>query len=222
LGYQADLARNGVEALAAIEKSRYDVVLMDVQMPEMDGLTASREITRRWPAQERPHIVAMTANAMRGDREACIAAGMDDYLTKPIRVDQLIGALARCPAHPDAPLNVQDCTTMTDPVIDPHTFDELQAHAGADFVVELVDTFALEAPSLLSELRSALAVGAAERFRRAAHSMKSNASTFGATRLASMARALELNGLPSGANGIDELDAELAATLPALWALARS
>jgi CheY-like chemotaxis protein len=69
------------------------VVLMDVQMPEMDGLEAARRITARWKKDERPRIVAMTANAMQGDRETCLAAGMDDYITKPIRVDQLVEAL---------------------------------------------------------------------------------------------------------------------------------
>jgi CheY-like chemotaxis protein len=66
---------------------------MDVQMPELDGLEASQRITQRWPVNERPRIVAMTANAMQGDREACLAAGMDDYVTKPIRVDALVQAL---------------------------------------------------------------------------------------------------------------------------------
>jgi CheY-like chemotaxis protein len=75
------------------------VVLMDVQMPEMDGLEASRRITAALPAGERPRIVAMTANAMQGDREECIAAGMDDYVTKPIRVDQLVESLNRVPAR---------------------------------------------------------------------------------------------------------------------------
>ena len=93
MGYRADLASNGVEAIECIERQRYDVVLMDVQMPEMDGLEASRRITARWPPGERPRIVAMTANAMQGDREECLAAGMDDYVTKPIRVDALVEAL---------------------------------------------------------------------------------------------------------------------------------
>ena len=111
---------------------------------------------------------------------------------------------------------------MTQPVIDPHTFDELQASAGADFVAELVDTFAEESPALLGELRRALAAGAVERFRRAAHSLKSNSSTFGAARLAEMARALELGGLPPDSSAIEALEAELVLSLAALQALARS
>ena len=93
MGYRADLASNGIEAVESVERQAYDVVLMDVQMPEMDGLEASRAITARWSAAERPRIVAMTANAMQGDREECLAAGMDDYVVKPIRVDQLVDAL---------------------------------------------------------------------------------------------------------------------------------
>ena len=110
---------------------------------------------------------------------------------------------------------------MTHAVIDPHTFDELQATAGADFVAELVDTFAEEAPRLLAELRNALAAGAAERFRRAAHSLKSNSNTFGATRLAGMARALELEGLPPDAAAVEALAPEIDTALAALQALAR-
>lgn len=110
---------------------------------------------------------------------------------------------------------------MNQSVIDPHTFDELQANAGADFVAELVDTFAEEAPLLLAELRGALAAGAAERFRRAAHSLKSNSSTFGATGLAAMARALELGGLARDAAALDLLAPEVETALAALRALAR-
>ena len=102
MGYRADIASNGIEAIESLERQPYDVVLMDVQMPEMDGLAASREINRRWPDGTRPRIVAMTANAMRGDREECIKAGMDDYVTKPIRVDQLVEALNQVQSRGDA------------------------------------------------------------------------------------------------------------------------
>jgi signal transduction histidine kinase/DNA-binding response OmpR family regulator len=101
MGYRADLASNGIEAVESVQRQTYDVVLMDVQMPEMDGLDAAREINRRWPNGGRPQIVAMTANAMQGDRELCLAAGMDDYLTKPIRVERLVEALTRVPQRKD-------------------------------------------------------------------------------------------------------------------------
>ena len=91
MGYRADLAGNGIEAIESVGRQTYDVVLMDVQMPEMDGLEASRRIVATKGA--RPRIVAMTANAMQGDREMCLAAGMDDYITKPIRVEALVEAL---------------------------------------------------------------------------------------------------------------------------------
>jgi len=99
MGYRADLASNGLEAVESVERQTYDVVLMDVQMPEMDGLEASRRLTAKYKPQERPRIVAMTANAMAGDREMCLAAGMDDYITKPIRVEQLVEALMQASAR---------------------------------------------------------------------------------------------------------------------------
>jgi CheY-like chemotaxis protein len=95
MGYRADVAANGREAVAAIMRQPYDVVLMDVQMPEMDGLEATTVIRREVPADAQPRIIAMTAEAMAGDRERCLAAGMDDYLTKPVRFTDLQAALAR-------------------------------------------------------------------------------------------------------------------------------
>jgi PAS domain S-box-containing protein len=93
LGYRSDVAGNGVEALLALHRQPYDVVLMDVQMPEMDGLEATRQICMRWHKSERPYIVAMTAHALTGDYEKCIAAGMDNYISKPIRLEKLVAAL---------------------------------------------------------------------------------------------------------------------------------
>jgi CheY-like chemotaxis protein len=95
MGYDADVSENGLEAIQALERQAYDVILMDVQMPEMDGLEASRQINQRWSREERPRIIAMTANAMQGDREMCLNAGMDDYMAKPIRVSELVAALRR-------------------------------------------------------------------------------------------------------------------------------
>ena len=93
LGYHADVAANGLEAIAALEERQYDAVLMDVQMPELDGLDAARRICARWPRESRPRIIAMTANALAEDRDACFAAGMDDYVAKPSRPDALAEVL---------------------------------------------------------------------------------------------------------------------------------
>jgi CheY-like chemotaxis protein len=104
MAYEADIATDGVQAIEAVSDHDYDVVLMDVQMPELDGLEATRRIRARWP--DKPlRIVAMTANAMAGDREACLAAGMDDYISKPIRSADLLSALQRVPVavSPAAP-----------------------------------------------------------------------------------------------------------------------
>src|SRR5262245_26623360 len=106
-------------------------------------------------------------------------------------------------------------------LIDRAVFSELQQTAGADFVVELIDTFAEEAPHMFAELRAAQAAGAAERFRRAAHSLKTNANTFGATALGNQARELELGGLPADASGIDALQALFDVTVPALKEMGR-
>ncbi|MBV6450101.1 MAG: Sensor histidine kinase RcsC [Anaerolineales bacterium] len=94
MGYRADVASNGVEAIESVARQKYDVILMDVQMPEMDGLEATRQIVAKW-SQNHPRIIGLTANALEGDRELCLAAGMADYISKPIRVNELVDALAR-------------------------------------------------------------------------------------------------------------------------------
>jgi signal transduction histidine kinase/HAMP domain-containing protein/ActR/RegA family two-component response regulator len=97
MGYEADIAANGLEAIEAVERQPYDLVLMDVQMPELDGLEATRRIVSEVPLERRPWIVAMTANAMDGDREACLEAGMKGYISKPIRVEELVAAVLTAP-----------------------------------------------------------------------------------------------------------------------------
>lgn len=95
LGYRAEVVSNGLEVLQALERQPYDIVFLDVQMPEMDGYDAARELCRRWGDEDRPRIIAMTGNAMQGDREKCLEAGMDDYIAKPVRADDLRTALER-------------------------------------------------------------------------------------------------------------------------------
>ena len=129
MGYRADVAANGLEALAALQRQPYDVVLMDVQMPEMDGLEASRRIKGNWPPGARPRIIAMTANAMQGDRERCLAAGMDDYITKPIRTEALVAALSQTqPKSLPA-----DSQLKSAPAINPQKFESFRQSHGRRF-----------------------------------------------------------------------------------------
>ncbi len=98
LGYNSDIAANGIEVLEALERQYYDVVLMDVQMPELDGLETSRYICDNLPADNQPYIIAMTANAMEEDRQECLQAGMKDFIRKPFKVEDLTAALLKVPA----------------------------------------------------------------------------------------------------------------------------
>ena len=188
LGYEADAVENGLEALKALRNSSYDLVLMDIEMPEMDGLEASRRIHAEWNAEERPRIVAMTANAMPGDREMCLAAGMDDYLSKPIRSEDLTAALDRSPAALAPEASVEGGGEL----VDQEALERLQEATGDEtFVHQLVATFLEEAPKLLEALSEAIESGDAELLRRSAHTLKSNARTFGAERLATRCQELE-------------------------------
>ena len=97
IGYQADVAANGQEVLQALERQDYDLILMDVQMPEMDGLETSKKIRKQWP--NGPKIIAMTAYALEGDRERCLEAGMDDYIAKPVKMNELADILVKYSAQ---------------------------------------------------------------------------------------------------------------------------
>jgi len=223
LGYRADVAANGLEAIEALERQPYDLLLSDVQMPEMDGLEATRRILERWPEGERPWIVAMTAEAMSGDRERCLAAGMNDYLAKPIRVDELVAAIKRTPRRAGG---VSRPAPSSDGTIDPAVLARLLDGVGgdADFVTDLIAQFATDAPALLTAAKTALGDGDAEAVRRAAHTLKSNAATFGADRLADRSRALEeaakRGALKDAPPLVDAVERELGVVLealPAAW-----
>jgi len=186
LGYSADVAANGLEVLAALERKPYDVVLMDVQMPELDGLDATHRICERWPLGSRPHIIAMTANALPEDREACFAAGMNDYVAKPIRADELAVALKRARLR-----NTAAGSAETRPSLDAGALQNLRDLGGDDFLLEVVEAFLTDAPALIASLRSSLEQQNGEELRRAAHTLKSNGATLGAEEFAELCRTVE-------------------------------
>ena len=192
IGYRADVAGNGIEALEAVARQRYDVVFMDVQMPEMDGLAATREIHRRWGVS-RPRIIAMTANAMQGDRELCIAAGMDDYITKPLRRDDIEEALRLTIATHHGVRNPQasELAPTDKPDLDRAVLADLEAQSDAQFVSELVETFIDESRDLVAQIAEALRVGDVSGTRRLAHSLKSSSASVGALALAARAEEIE-------------------------------
>jgi PAS domain S-box-containing protein len=220
LGYRADVASNGLEAVKALERQVYDVVLMDVQMPELDGLDASRLICTRWPKDVRPRIIAMTANAMPEDREACFAAGMDDYVAKPISPNELADALSRA-----RPLrNTRTASAAgAGASLDPSAIESLRELGGEDFVVEVIDAFLSDAPALVATLRTTHERADTAELRRTAHTLKSNGQTFGAGRFSDLCRELEdrakseeLNGSAELLDRIEREYAALEATLAAL------
>jgi len=211
IGYRADVAANGLEVLEALGRETYDVVIMDVQMPEMDGLEATRRIHQRWPAGRRPHIIAATANAMQEEREACLAAGMNAYLSKPIRVEYLATALSNCRPHaartPPAPAGKpavssrpptpqgpeQQGRASAAGVLDSAALERLVKIIGdePDRLAALIDTFYEDVQRLVDSARRGLQQGQAEEVRRAAHTLKSTGAAFGATRFSELSRTLE-------------------------------
>jgi CheY-like chemotaxis protein len=198
MGYRADVAGNGAEVLQALERQPYDVVLMDVQMPEIDGLEATRRINQQWTPEQRPRIIAMTANAMLGDREACLAAGMDDYISKPIRGRELQIALERwgqrSPVSPGSDPPVRDSIPAT---IDRAVLDALRAlqePGEPDFVQEMIDLYLADTVPLIAALRVAVGQGDADGLRVAAHTLKGNSNSLGAVRMGSLSLELEKLG----------------------------
>ncbi len=183
-GHRVTIAANGREAVNACERNGFDVVLMDVQMPEMGGFEATQAIrAHEAVAGTRVPIIAMTAHAMKGDRERCLAAGMDDYLTKPLDPRQLCTLVEAISAgRPPA----------TDDLL-PDISDRVLARVGGDreLLAEISRLFVDDAPRHLEQIRQAIDDGDRESLRRAAHGLKGAASNFDADGVVSAARTLE-------------------------------
>jgi PAS domain S-box-containing protein len=210
-GHRVTVANNGQEALASLEGRAFDLVLMDVEMPELGGLDATRMLRARERGTGRHvPVIALTAHAMKGDRERCLAAGMDGYVSKPIRAAELFAAVdevlvaGRAAPAPPAP--------AAEDVLD---FKAALEHVAGDtdLLRELAGVFVAEAPKMMAALHDAVAAHDAARLRRAAHTLKGAASTFGARAALEAARRLELIGISGDLTGApaayDELRQEL-------------
>jgi two-component system sensor histidine kinase/response regulator len=230
LGYRADVAANGVEALEALSRIRYAAVLMDVQMPEMDGYEATKEIRKREGVDRHTPIIAMTANALEGDREKALEAGMDDYVSKPVKPEKLelvLGhwILQREPSEVEA-----DPTASEEAPLDEWALAglrELQQEGDPDLVKELVVLFLDDAPSQLAALRGAIEEEDADSVERIAHTLKGSSGSMGAKKMAEICGELQnvgASGDPARAPRLFErLEEEFGRVRPALEAeLARS
>ena len=210
MGYRADIAGNGLEVLEALERQPYDIVLMDVQMPELDGLETTRRIrTQAAQGGAQPRIIAMTANAMQGDREQCLDAGMDDYISKPIQVKELQAALERWgqrqPIEPPAPVEPAA-------VIDWAVLEELrmlQAEGEPDFAREMMDLYVENAPQLIEAIRRAIEQNDPATLQRSAHNLKGNSASLGAQRMSALSFELEKLGRAATIEGALPIAAEV-------------
>jgi two-component system sensor histidine kinase/response regulator len=199
LGYRADAAANGLEALEALTRIRYGAVLMDVQMPEMDGYEATAEIRRREGDGRHTPIIAMTANAMQGDREKALQAGMDDYISKPVKPEELEAILVRwiSKAHEATVLGVVADSNEGDADEDPldrnvlATLRELQQEGEPDILNELIELFLTDVPPQLVALREAAEAGDAHSVGRFAHTLKGSCGNMGAVRMDAICAELE-------------------------------
>ncbi len=207
LGYTADVVAGGREALDAVRQSSYDVVLMDIEMPDMDGIETTAAIREALPKAQQPRIIALTAHALTGDRERFLAAGMDDYVTKPVRLDALASALRRCKptssATPNRAYGMGEAASYADnKIVDPHALRELRevmAESGPNAFDELVETFGAYAEEQIDVMERALAQGEPEALREAAHALRSSSGNLAAVRLRDMCRELE-RAAQNGAN----------------------
>jgi CheY-like chemotaxis protein len=218
-GYSCDIANNGLEAVKAVSSKSYDVVLMDCQMPEMSGFEAAaaiRAIEKDRGEIRRLPIIALTANAVKGDRERCLAAGMDDYLTKPLNLAKLIQTIEGCAKasanQSAAPSSAPRTQNSASPSID---YDDLLARCGGDrsMLERLVEKFRESSLRLLRDLTDGCLAGDAEVTTRLAHAMKGTAANLSAIRLSALAARLEnlsrAGDLADGHVIVEQLTAEL-------------
>jgi signal transduction histidine kinase/CheY-like chemotaxis protein len=202
-GHPVDIANNGLEAVEAVFAGTYAAVLMDCQMPEMDGYDATGEIRRREGAERHVPIIAMTAHSMKGDRERCLVAGMDDYLSKPLRAEALDAALGRWiqPANgagADGAGAAAANGARTDGAIDLETLDRLRDELGGPGREHALDAilaqFLQSTPNRVAAIVAAVDTDSAEEASDEAHALKGAGATFGALRLAAICSALERAG----------------------------
>ena len=195
-GYEPDVAGNGLEVLTLLEKKSYDIILMDVQMPQMDGLEATRKIRETFPAESQPCIIAMTANAMKEDKERCLQAGMNHHISKPIEIEKLAEALIHYKKSPSLKENHKPKETLPQrpKKIDEKAIQKLLKTLGSGaktIFPSLRQEFFEDCQKLIGNMQETLKNKRYLELHRAAHSLKSICLSFGAVSLSELAREIE-------------------------------
>ena len=198
LGYRADIVASGVEVLDALERQNYDVILMDVQMPDMDGLEATRRLKARFGAATAPRVIAMTASAMLGDREKCLAAGMDAYVSKPVELDQVRAVLIEVSkGRGTQPSAAGEDADDAIPLVDQRRIAqllELQDAQQPTLVADIIELFFADSPRHLETLAEAIRTGDPARLESTAHRYLSGIENLGAKRMRTHCMELERLG----------------------------
>ncbi len=218
LGYDFKIANNGAEAIEVLRETEYALVLMDIEMPVMDGISATQAIRKQWQTPNHPYIIALTAYAMAGDRERCLNAGMQDYITKPIRMQDLQTALQRgenslClehnPFQGEPPVLAQE-TAM---ILDQSVLDGFLQMAGpemaAEILHELLEAYTEDVPQRLVAIERAIAQSDPEALRQAAHALRSGSINLGAVQVGQLCRELEQMGKSGSTTGAQALYQQL-------------
>jgi PAS domain S-box-containing protein len=215
LGYRCDVVANGREAVLAVQRVPYAAVLMDCQMPEMDGFEATSRIRNLDQNGSRTPVIAMTAHALKGDREKCLAAGMDDYIAKPIKSEDLRRVLSHWVAsegEPTVDAKEEPQEVYAQGALDPdilNSYRELTNENETDFLTEVIDIFLENTPPLLQQLKAAVMNQDIRSFQRLAHKLKGSSSNLGAKSMAKFCESLEKLGLKSQVDGSEQLVTQL-------------
>jgi len=212
LGYKPDIVQNGLEVIDMLQKENYDLIFMDIQMPEMNGLDATRHILNKMNLTKRPVIIAMTAFALEGDKEKCIEAGMDDYISKPFMIEEIIdkitkwfGAKNGQQPQPQKKITIEENGSN---LLDQTVIQNLKKMSNQDepaFFKDVIRMFESMAPTILQEMEDRCQSGDLEKMGMAAHKLKGSALNIGAKKLAELCRDIEIKGGKNESSGCEQL-----------------